>query len=784
MSKDTLNIETFNMGIMRNPDSKDIPANAASSSKNIESVFAEGKLKGIPKPLLADGDKQDAKTAKRAVWLKKSDDTETMVFHDGSAIKYIEDYYGSHNLADPGIAVSACTLVPSNRSVFVGSGDAVSELFYNDFTPWATLVTEGSGNSGVDEFEINGAITSYGGTKTIEIASVTDVEASGFNITVSDDDYFMFTYAGHGLAAGQTILLSYELFIYSGGFTGAVYMPVSAEMMVAKTVGDVVYLDAPYWYSRELTDGVAFDYIKAGSGSYKIDNQTTIKINGTSKLLESGQSYDLGQGLSVQFGTLLGWAAGDTWTVSIANANAESLAVSNVEYSNFASSEIIKITGNHNYPGEIFQKNTTYLYTHSLIYNGLHESPLAKKNVTPINIYTGASKGRIECRIKNYASLDKRVTGINIYRAEAAMHSTVPSEEFRLVGSYSINQGRWSNSGPDKVLTFFDYGNIGPTFEDSSGISEDLSDFSVTWGLACELNNELFVGQCMQQELPDAPYMIFKSLPFRYQQFNWTNDYLKLPDKPTAMASYNGRVYVFTKFNTYRINPTGLYIEDTFPNIGCSSKDSLIVTDYGLFWYDSNNAYGVIENQVTPVSYPIQYGTQSWHGLTYTDSWTLFDARRQSIIFAFALSSGTEVACWVVNIVKKRWDYYSFSGLSLIKGLFTGTKGDIYLVSNSGVYDILSKGAGMPWEWISGELGLNESSQLKYLYKLIIDATGSLKIEFMTNSTNWVTLTDDDIKVAGDYPQAKWIKFRITDSVGDKVANSVTLVFRRKAGKR
>ena len=43
--------------------------------------------------------------------------------------------------------------------------------------------------------------------------------------------------------------------------------------------------------------------------------------------------------------------------------------------------------------------------------------------------------------------------------------------------------------------------------------------------------------------------------------FNWIEDYLVLPSTPTALASFQGRLYAFDKQNTYRIDPNNLIIE-------------------------------------------------------------------------------------------------------------------------------------------------------------------------------------------------------------------------------
>lgn len=56
-----------------------------------------------------------------------------------------------------------------------------------------------------------------------------------------------------------------------------------------------------------------------------------------------------------------------------------------------------------------------------------------------------------------------------------------------------------------------------------------------------------------------------------------------LPQQPTAIKGFNGRIYAFTTSRFYKIEPNNMYIEDTYEGAGCLSNQSVIVTDDGMF---------------------------------------------------------------------------------------------------------------------------------------------------------------------------------------------------------
>ena len=84
---------------------------------------------------------------------------------------------------------------------------------------------------------------------------------------------------------------------------------------------------------------------------------------------------------------------------------------------------------------------------------------------------------------------------------------------------------------------------------------------------------------------------MYKSKPYRFDQFNFLEDFLVLPTTPTALAAFNGRIFVFDDNNTYQIEPNNLYIEDVIEGTGCMGQDAVFVNDYGMCFADKNSIY-------------------------------------------------------------------------------------------------------------------------------------------------------------------------------------------------
>ena len=76
-----------------------------------------------------------------------------------------------------------------------------------------------------------------------------------------------------------------------------------------------------------------------------------------------------------------------------------------------------------------------------------------------------------------------------------------------------------------------------------------------------------------------------------YDQFDWSENYLRIDNLPTAIAGFGGRIWVFDSNNTYKVNPEQFYIEDTFEGSGCIGSEAVSTSEFGLCYADKNNIY-------------------------------------------------------------------------------------------------------------------------------------------------------------------------------------------------
>jgi len=116
-----------------------------------------------------------------------------------------------------------------------------------------------------------------------------------------------------------------------------------------------------------------------------------------------------------------------------------------------------------------FQSGILYAWKSSLIYNGVEESPLSaivgEGYVTDtasaeLNYYTvtivANNATPTAGNTTGLASFNKRVTGVNLYRADSSDATTANLGLFRLVASVDINDDNWAPSTVDQICTVID----------------------------------------------------------------------------------------------------------------------------------------------------------------------------------------------------------------------------------------------------------------------------------------------------------------------------------------
>jgi hypothetical protein len=449
-----------------------------------------------------------------------------------------------------------------------------------------------------------------------------------------------------------------------------------------------------------------------------------------------------------------------------------------------------------------FTAEKNYFYKISYVYDGYQESPLS----SDFMITQGGTSTQVSVSVDlfNTASISKRITGINLYMAEGDANSSDPTGFYRIVKAIDIND-QWVQvsddaTSPDwgvkKSHQFMHNGTSQGSYESRTGISEALDNFTPKYKLSTILNNQLFVTKCSHPEIEDANLYIFKSRPYNYDQFNWVFDFMVLPDIPTAIKGFNGRLYAFTKSKIYRIEPNGMYIEDVFDGAGCLSSKSVIVTDYGMFFADNNNIYFHDGRSPKPIAGPIitqpevtsPASTGDPYPIALYTAWQLrpspqrdvvlgFDNKRRALLVFFDIQYNLGLGdvnynyCWAYSIDSNRWDLWDSEAVT---SYVSGTSGENFISNGTNLFNYLGHASTkVAWQWYSKKLVMNASTVNKKFIKLHEQSdsgTPAVTVAFDSDPTSYSALSS--------ITKAKWARIKVVSNATTDRLNALGMQWR------
>ena len=467
-----------------------------------------------------------------------------------------------------------------------------------------------------------------------------------------------------------------------------------------------------------------------------------------------------------------------------------------------------------------FTSHEDYFYKVSYVYDGYQEGPLSSSSFKPaeIPLETTYSDYEISLTIVNPS---KRLTSVCVYRKNNI------NDLYRLVAEIETD-GKWSKINDEYSIAIRDNGSLGATFESRAGYSEVLENSFAQYGIATTSNGYHFVGDCSHPNIKNASHMIFRSLPGQFDLFNWANDFITLPNKPTAIANFAGRIYAFDEANTYRINPQTLTIEDTYEGTGCVGMESLLITEFGMFYCDRHNAYWHKGSNPQIISQSIKTGggtdisafnisDLSWEktagNKASMNPKIIFDNKRNAVLFfveklADALVGFSRYYCWAFSLLRQRWDLWEVSTGDDGGGTFDKSRvlkpssviktssGKNYITQGDFIVDYLGGSDSRPWQFMSKKITVGHQSQKKNWKNIklignddnVISSTGQTKGSMsiaidgnvVESSDKIFTKTSPDSKVTikGAYKSGRYIQFLVS-----KMANKldgVGIIFRRK----
>ena len=269
-------------------------------------------------------------------------------------------------------------------------------------------------------------------------------------------------------------------------------------------------------------------------------------------------------------------------------------------------------------------------------------------------------------------------------------------------------------------------------------------------------------------------------------------------------------------------------IEDTYEGTGCVGMESLLITEFGMFYCDRHNAYWHKGSNPEVISQSIKTGggsdisafnisDLSWEktagNKTSMNPKIIFDNKRNAVLFfveklADSLVGFSRYYCWAFSLLRQRWDLWevstgddgggNFDKSRVLKpsSIIKTSSGKNYITQGDFIVDYLGGSDFRPWQFMSKKITVGHQSQKKNWKNIklignddnVTSSTGQIKGSMsiaidgnvVESSDKIFTKTSPDSKVTikGAYKSGRYIQFLVT-----KMANKldgVGIIFRRK----
>lgn len=421
---------------------------------------------------------------------------------------------------------------------------------------------------------------------------------------------------------------------------------------------------------------------------------------------------------------------------------------------------------NASYPsnssGDNFEEESFWSIGVSYIYDGYKESPITR--IPAGHYYFGFGNNLesweeltfrffIQGFTDTISTASSRITSIKFYM-------NISGSEYNASGTNQINSYRLieevditSAINATKTLAYvgqdigYQYDITvgayeGDLYTDESGLSEYQTSSTVHYQVSCQHNSQLFAANVYNPNAADENWTnyIVRSVEFAYDTFNWTRDYLVMPNPITAIVSHSGRVYAFDEYNMYRINPDQLYIEDTFNGLGCSSNQSIQSTEYALFIANNTGIYMYDGRSVQHISKPVDF-IDAADGFTsfgykecvknYGNSFkplVSFDSDKMCLL-VFGNYNSTNRRIWSYCLPNQAWFIQGvvsgFNAIPDIKSITTSANNSVLASYSNGIYELNRSSSLKLYTWVSKKLNMNQVSQQKKFRKVSVSGNNS-----------------------------------------------------------
>jgi hypothetical protein len=337
---------------------------------------------------------------------------------------------------------------------------------------------------------------------------------------------------------------------------------------------------------------------------------------------------------------------------------------------------------------------------------------------------------------------------------------------------------------------------LGSTFDSLAGYPSTQDQTTPYYSVSCVGQGYNFISGCGSIEgFKDATNYVFRSQPNRMDQFNLVDDFVILPERPKAMAFYNGKLYCFSSSRSWTINALGdMYIEDQMEGIGCENNESLIVTDLGFLVAGPSNIYLNMGNGFQPIGEPVLRSNVP--GTGYLEKTTVpvvsFDEKRMIFLVFYRTSFAGGNLVLAFSPLRKRWDLWE-GPAEFINCAKAGKNGMILLAGEEAFYNYLGGLTYRAYTWWTKVMNVGANTLKKIWYEIRVkhSATFGGTVTLSDEDSNSIPGTQSSGTTTGlvtFVPTSKALKdgisVHLSSIPGNCYIDSIGVIFRRKIGAR
>jgi len=372
-------------------------------------------------------------------------------------------------------------------------------------------------------------------------------------------------------------------------------------------------------------------------------------------------------------------------------------------------------------------------YAVAYVYDGYQEGPLS----SPVSVDLKQNQTHVRLPVNsNIANAPSpRVRAVAVYRAMAfSAGAPAPETSYRYVGTVNLI------SGGGLVFLEDDLSLDRNTYEERTGIPETVDTQDLRYRVAATDGIYYFVGDVHLYRngalAEDWSVYVFRSQPLRPDMFDWTKDFVRLPEPPTAMAFLAGKLLVWTTSSLYILS-RDLAVLERLQGLGCKSQVSVVVWDYGVSWassdgwwvYDGANvlALGVrLRHFVRATEPPGVNAVKTAAGAELPAApYLSYDPARRALILWGNPATRSGLWAWVYYLQERQLALRQYTDSDAVTLAWSGWYGEPFILRVSGstrrVYRVMRSSPGMPWVWRSVDLARGERVRI---YELVMIRIG------------------------------------------------------------